>query len=598
MYKKRWIPIVLAMLALGACSDDNLSDNGNEPQWNAEGKGYVTLALNLPTTSTPGSKAENDDFNDGEASEWAVSDATLLLFMGADEGSATFHSAYKMNLGRWAEETENEQVTASTRITQAINSYESQDGTEAYALVVLNHNGLINITSASNVSIEYESLSGKTWAEVRDIVFETLPTGNGIMMMNAPLTTAKGGTRLSQAPTGTVETLAVIDANKIYKSQAEAEAGDPAATIYVERAVAKVSVNAASNTTGTVGDNTQINYTIDGWLLDITNKSSYFGHNVAGFATWLPYTSAELLPAGTTNYRFAGYTPVETNVAKYRTYWAKDPNYDKDYVDGATTDQDFNKAQEGETFANSTFKAVGTYDYCFENTFNVDNMLDDRSTRVIVRAKLAVPESSKEEDGTFYTEGLNAKTLYNKTGMENIFKSRLMTDPAFLTWVDKNINDKVEAGNITLAFNEEAEKAGQMKLTGVTITGVNLQEGGSATVDPAIVSNITPEVYKYSNGYSYYPVIIKHFGDDLTPWNEPETGSAYGETNREENYLGRYGVVRNNWYDITVSGIARLGYPNVPPAEGEEDDSMQNYISVEINILSWAKRTQEVTLGE
>ena len=173
-----------------------------------------------------------------------------------------------------------------------------------------------------------------------------------------------------------------------------------------------------------------------------------------------------------------------------------------------------------------------------------------------------------------------------------------MTDPAFLTWVDENINGTVTEANITLAFDTEAEKAGQMKLTGVTITGVGLQEGGSATVEGTIVSNITPEVYKYSNGYSYYPVIIKHFGDDLTPWNEPETGAAYGETNREENYLGRYGVVRNNWYDITVSGIARLGYPNVPPAEGEEDDSMQNYISVKINILSWAKRTQDVNLGE
>ena len=77
-------------------------------------------------------------------------------------------------------------------------------------------------------------------------------------------------------------------------------------------------------------------------------------------------------------------------------------------------------------------------------------------------------------------------------------------------------------------------------------------------------------------------------------------GGAY-EDNAEEaarDYLGRYGVVRNNWYDINVDGIAKLGYPSVPPVDGGEDDIVQNFISVKINILSWAKRTQGVTLGD
>ena len=82
MNKKRWFPIALAMLTLGACSDDNLSDYENgQPQWNAEGQGYVTLALNLPTT--PSVSRANDVFDDGEASEYAVNDATLLIFTGA-----------------------------------------------------------------------------------------------------------------------------------------------------------------------------------------------------------------------------------------------------------------------------------------------------------------------------------------------------------------------------------------------------------------------------------------------------------------------------------------------------------------------------------
>ena len=97
----------------------------------------------------------------------------------------------------------------------------------------------------------------------------------------------------------------------------------------------------------------------------------------------------------------------------------------------------------------------------------------------------------------------------------------------------------------------------------------------------------------YVNGESYYIARIKHFGDDLTPWNAGE--DTYGTDN--EKYLGRYGVLRNNWYDLTVNSISGPGYPDVPEVKpNTPDDEDTKFISVSVKILDWAKRSQDVNL--
>ena len=90
----------------------------------------------------------------------------------------------------------------------------------------------------------------------------------------------------------------------------------------------------------------------------------------------------------------------------------------------------------------------------------------------------------------------------------------------------------------------------------------------------------------------------------MTPWKKTEStlpsvsGSVYPSDHQAGNYLGRYGVLRNNWYTINVEGIKKIGSPVVPEVTGDPDDELAAYISVKINVLSWAKRTQGATLGE
>ena len=57
-------------------------------------------------------------------------------------------------------------------------------------------------------------------------------------------------------------------------------------------------------------------------------------------------------------------------------------------------------------------------------------------------------------------------------------------------------------------------------------------------------------------------------------------------------------MLRNNWYEIEVTGIKGIGSATVPDVNDDPtpDDNVEKYISVKINMLSWAKRKQSVTL--
>ena len=102
---------------------------------------------------------------------------------------------------------------------------------------------------------------------------------------------------------------------------------------------------------------------------------------------------------------------------------------------------------------------------------------------------------------------------------------------------------------------------------------------------------ITSGIATYLDGVTYYIARIKHF-NELTPWT---AGEGYGTAN--DKYLGRYGVLRNNWYDLSVTSISGLGYPDVPEVKPTvSDDENEQYINVEVKILDWAKRSQSIDL--
>lgn len=595
MKKTLLFSVALAGLMLGSCSSsDDLNGGGNNTGSNQSGDGYVSLSLNLPTRSGSMSRAENDNFNDGLADEYAVKNGTLILFEGTDEANATFAGAYSLkNLSMNLVGTTEDNITTTTKITQKINNGLSSGTNSFYAIVVLNNNGTLAVDDATaTLKVNGEDfLPTKKISDLQSLeltkdasAFKT----TGFLMMNAPLASAKGGA--DDPSSATISVASKIDKDHIYATEALAKANS-SASIYVERALAKVDVT-ASKPTGKLEDDATVSYTVKGWVLDNTNKKTYYLRNTSNPSEWLSLKTTSTDPAKP--YRFVGDDPMENSVQLYRTYWAKDPNY---ATKPTVLANDFNTMGNK---APASLKSLGEHDYCLENTFDVPNQNQDVTTRVIVAAQL-------QNDGkTFYIVNDDEAHLLTSDGMKNAVKAAFLYNTDVQAWLKALLNssesineDDLEVADITAAGNNKPT---------ITFTAASATKFTSGTT-PAFTAEIQAisdaiKVATYKNGISYYPVRIKHFGDELTPWKKTETpgptvsSGAYPTTNRAENYLGRYGVLRNNWYNIDVTGIKKLGSPVVPEVTGDPDDEMAAYISVKINVLSWAKRTQGATLGE
>lgn len=604
MKTTKFFALALAVLALGACSSDDVIGQ-KEPAITGGEKGYVSISVNMPTQPTGRAFDEESSLDDGLPSEYKVNDATLLLFSGATEDGATFASAYNLDATGFAMNgSTTDQITSSATLVQEVTVPTTTNDDNIYALVVLNNNGKITVGAEGALTVGGSNFTG-TFKNFYETVL-TLSngaddiTGNGIFMSNAPLYSKPGGA--SEPKDGTVSTLTVIDKNKIYTTEAEASS-NPAANIYVERAVAKVTVNATGSQTVTGGNENLASYEVAGWTFNVANTKTYPVRNVANGSSWWALKAAGT--TGADQYRFVGNVAVATNL--YRTYFGEDPNY-------STYSADDFISKSGEDLANTTWFGFGANNpgYCLENTFDVANMINNRTTQVVVKAKLTLDSDLAEDDGSFYVLNGNTSTIYKKDGVVATVQGRI-ADWLQANW-DKyfDADGTIQGTAIDVVLSNATTDEGGV----ITITSAKLDEEDVASLDfkdeqslttlnAGIVEQVAAlnaedglEISYYKGGYAYYPILIKHFGDDQTPWTEEasNTSGAYEGAEANANWLGRYGVLRNNWYDITVTGIKNIGSPSVPDITGDTDDPESRYIAVSINVLSWTKRTQSADL--
>ena len=562
---------------LGSCSSSDDLNGGNTPA-NQDGNGYVAFTINLPSQSGSSSRA-NDVFNDGLAKEYSVHDATLILFTGgATEGKSSFVEAHTLSTAPWQNvgTSDDNITTQSKKIVQKV----TKSITNAKALVILNNNGTLSVGEDGSLKVNNTNFTG-TYAEFlskTDATNGKTLTKDGFYMANAPLANSQGGSVVPAAGT-TVTTLTDLT-DKIYDTEAEAKLGTPA-EVYVERGVAKVTLNKGEVAKADNGTTDKVDFAISGWAIDNTNPTTYLVRSTKGFTDWMGYANEKC----TTNpYRFVGHTPVAANL--YRTYFAQDMNYDTD----ATALKRVEEADFKDAYGDANPQ------YCFENTFNVEHQNEDQTTLVAIKAKL---NSGKD----FYIVGGDQTTLFDKTQLEKLIKNKFLSVEE--GWVKANAKDETTSigkDDLTLTFDKDA--AGEITLTGVTVKPEKLKDSPADLPANYLddVKAAVGSVVCYKNGVSYYTVRIKHFGDDLTPWTNGELGvkpgSVYpdGTKTAENNWLGRYGVLRNNWYDITVQDVKGLGSATVPELTGTTDDELESYIAVRINVLSWAKRTQGAIL--
>ena len=612
MKKTLLFSVALAGLMLGSCSSsDDLNGGGTgNPGFNKDGNGFMSISVNLPTRSGSTTRAENDKYEDGLLPEYEVKNGILALFDATgktSEGEYTLLAAYKLDLTDSELDTDKDNITSTHSVVTQIKSTTAK---KVFALVLLNDNSILTASDGQLLEGGTKDLTGKTYKDILALTTENAMTGTGFFMANAPVSATSGN---ASAPDGEYTTLSEVDLSKIKETRNEA-INDPAVSVFVERGVAKVSLNsiASGNTTD---DN--LKYTFDGWVLDNTTKSSYIVRNMGTDAgTYLKYSSEKF---GTTlKSRFVGDTKLgntskQPDVALYRTYWCVDPTYSQKF-DATSHAANFNTVTSAKDV--KSWLASGNYVYCHENTFDVAHMDYSNTTRALVKVTF-------NDGNKFYTNN-GANVILDTDGKrDDAVMSYVLGTDINIVDLKKYLSDnQASTGTVTwskadfdLTWAATPDGDGILKVTDIKLstTGKAKLKTGSPdftgwdTIKDQLNTNRV--IRQYDNGASYYEVRIKHFaGDgasDLAPWNtwettdKPSASLAY-PGKAEQNYLGRYGLVRNNWYDIDVTAIKKIGSPVVPDitTDNTPDDNIDAYISAKINVLSWAKRTQSTVLGK
>ncbi len=655
MKKFSLFAFVAAGMLFGACADkDTVVQEVNENVWNGEGEGYMSISITMP--QTPVTRAANDVFDDGLESEYIVSDAILLLFAGADEANAKCISAQNLTLPFDVTEegagSSTDNLTSSYQVTAKVTG-NMQASDELYALVALNYKNVISLTG-STAKIGSQDVNGKKVSELLAAAYTvngnedfTMKSGattkNYFFMINAPLQYAAANVKVIddviQAPLANqIKTLAWLDKSKIKRTAAEAKE-DPAGSVYVERAVAKATLSVASSAKvpGTIeGESSPIEIKSVEWAIDNIEPKSYVIRNMDDLS-YIAYSSAAFDKEGVAKcYRMVGNdkigkTPILHNFDAniYRTYWCVDPQYN---------------AEASGLLAATTYGPTGNDypQYCNENTFDVANQIYKNTTRAVIKV---TPVSGT---ATFYTVN-GTQERYSQTDAESYLVKAVIEHSdvlsAFKAVTKNGKSFEITKNYFTFTYEDDATN-GQYKVKTVTLNTealanyVGSTEEKPLSANPSITfstaisdANNNVKVLKYTDGVMYYEARFQHFANtafeagnptvenavangDLAPWNfwesenevsggtpvihKPSSTVPYPDASTTKtglvNYLGRWGMVRNNWYDITVTAFNKIGYPVDPSGNVENpdypDDNLEDYISVKIHVLSWAKRTQ------
>ncbi|MGM9853980.1 MAG: fimbria major subunit [Muribaculaceae bacterium] len=622
-----------------ACSNDE-PNGGNTPETGGElsDGGYITVGINLPKQAAGGMHARqrtnaNDQFDHGTANEYAVNNAMLLIFTGTEAGgekAAKFHSAYDLDmLSGGVNGPSNPDANITTTYLKTVHLNDIEDGDFLWGLVLVNYDenivtqktlfqpsqdglkpddkfkGLISKLSINSNELTKDNTTFETFCE--NITGNSFINDGYFFMTNAVISTADA----DAAAAGTVYTLQKIGLARDVAKPTEAEAqAYPAASFYVERAVAKATLVAESaNTTGDLAAN---NITIKSvqWVLDNTEPTSYLVRNV-GDNSYIAYQQAGLPK------RFVGTVKIGTTALQpiadlYRHYWAIDPQYDK----AATLTTAVSAGMENSAIAADLFKAAGSANpqYCHENTFNVAEMTHQNTTRALLKVTFNLPEGN---DGYLYTVNdlQSADNIFSTQAdatslpVQAIIESHYVRD-AIKAALKPGQSITINKDNVDTYLDIDFQVNPKSNL--VYVNSVSFKDNDAYTATPAafdlnsdLVKNVNAsfQVVRYDGGVAYYEIRFKHFGDEYTPWLKANNTSSMQSTaeaydGNENDYLGRWGMVRNNWYEINLNSIKRLGMPVIGQLDVTSDDTpdddkiVEKWLSFKINILSWAKRVQ------
>lgn len=321
--------------------------------------------------------------------------------------------------------------------------------------------------------------------------------------------------------------------------------------IDIERVVSKVTFNNADNAPFEVksGNDIIANATLEGVSLINLNKKMYLVKE-----------------------KDNSVNPQPTPWGDY--FYVKDPNYDKTLT-GASDETTWLSDNFSQSSATGFTAPNAAKLYCPENTMTATAQQNGQTTGVVYKVKYTPTDnraySVLDKDGTDTYSQIYAKLLADPSYDEDI------TDNMFTTAVSEDENFYEYNG-----FIFKTKNAAILYYTIDKAVSKTTDDENIATINSAFTANKTSvpaDVHTYTEGYCYYTVWIKH-----------NPSGSHMES-------GKFGTVRNHWYELTVKSIKGLGnYEPTYKDPKDPDEEAKANIQVEAKIKKWVLVKQDVTL--
>ena len=579
---KNYLLAGLGAMMLWSCSDDVDSSKGDDGL-SFSGEGEMTINLKFAGADARTRAEDKWDtrdgghFEEGEDDESTIKDVTIYYF-SADgnniywgKGSGTF---------------------TTSDVTGTGNNVEQQVNVEVPVLVI---NKLSNSDEGANII----AVLNKT-EELSNLENSLIPDADTYADFNAKMQGADDAgfmmTSVNYFSNGKATYFNKITKKNVYQKGGDNTDKEVVDDIYVERVCGKVTLKKADQMKQP--DNASV--TIGQWGLNVRNTVFYPVKMLDDSFTKL---TGDKWPGASiwTN------TNAEGN---HRSYWAKDPNYnDGDQYSSTPGEENYPFSlipfSNIETSLNHTL-------YCLENTFDHTHQNRDETTTAVLYAQF-IPNGEKTstllptnwKENNWNTE--NKNTWVSSEGSP-------CSLAAFINQFFKNNNiynnnsgadSPITASDIDFTYtaitNHEGKTIGGHNYEFTPKKTLYKQQGGTFNeVEGQTLSNLQEAFKKYFasasiyiNGYCYYEIPIRHFYNSEVPWNEGN------ELANQEKHLGRYGIVRNHWYQLTINKINNPGKPidkYEPTPDPDPDDKTSYYLDITIKVLSWAVRQQGVDL--
>lgn len=563
-------PLACAALMMSACSSDDASNGGstgvNDPQY---------LAVNIVNVGTTPTRAT--DYENGTTAESEIKKVRFYFFNGdgspyiiKNPGVGGVSGGDPKN---WLEASPTDDTTTP-----------GSSNVEKITQTVLVINGEQNAAPSAIVAV----------VNPETVDAATLKNG-GIMRLSELRNTAVGQNFYKKDASGKVSDF--VMSNSVYVNTGEdvcaslvaghvatsaEDATKKPVELYVERVVAKVTANVdntafelgdgknwdatkygTKTAVGKIGDN-EVYAVIDGWGLASENGKAEIEKKVD--KTW---SDGNL-----------GFSPWTTS-DYHRCFWEQSVAFDAGIGGNQPVNHKYTdlKAKMNEVL------------YTLPNT--PDRKVTDLQNNDLTKLAVAATLKYKDAAGNWHDADICRYNGVQFLGVDNLKKQVALTFSQYYTSTDAHTYTQLSASDID--FKDPDGTMQQYRVTptlaadptGVTKkyytkttsgTTPTFTEVDKAKVLAAIEAS-KAEIRK--GGKAYYYVPIKHLGN---------TGE-----------LAEYGIVRNHFYKITLSGIKGFGTPVynpdqvVKPVVPTYEDT---YLAARVQVLQWRVVNQNANLGE